>query len=114
MSIVHEIQQALREQADPLKADFLPTFFKLEPGDKDEFLGVTVPKQRKLVKQYYRQLSPEQVETLLHSPVHEERLTALMIWVMQFQNGDEATKADIYKRYLHNTSWINNWHLHLR
>ena len=111
MSVVHEVRQRLRNQADPLKAAFFPHFFKLEPGDIDEFLGVTVPKQRAIVREYYKQITPMDVEQLLHSKVHEERLTALMIWVLQFQKGDDVTKADIYKRYLKNTKWINNWDL---
>ncbi len=110
-SVVHQIQQALRDQADPAKAEFLPTFFKLEPGETDEFLGVTVPRQRVIVKEFYKQLTPAGVEELLHSGVHEERLTALMIWVLQYQKGDEPTRVDIYKRYLKNTKWINNWDL---
>lgn len=110
-NIVQDIQQALRDQADQAKADFFPHFFKLEPGDKDEFLGVTVPKQRAIVKEFYKQISPAEVETLLHSSIHEERLTALMLWVIQYQKGDAETQADIYKRYLKNTKWINNWDL---
>lgn len=109
--VIQSIRQALRDQADPLKADFFPHFFKLEPGETDQFLGVTVPKQRAVVKEYYKQITPKEVEQLLHSPVHEERLTALMIWVLQFQKGDEPTRADIYERYLKNTEWVNNWDL---
>lgn len=110
-NLIHAIQQALRDQADPAKAEFLSTFFKLEPGDRDDFLGVTVPKQRVIVRHYYKQLSPRDVEQLLHSSVHEERLTALMIWVLQYQKGDEQTRQDIYDRYLLNTKWINSWDL---
>ena len=108
---VHAIQQALRDQADPAKADFLPHFFKVEPGDRDEFLGVTVPKQRAIVRQFYKILSPSEVPKLLHSFVHEERLTALLIWVLQYQKGDAQTKQQIYNLYLQNTKWINNWDL---
>lgn len=111
MTTVKLIQQALRDQSDPIKADFFPHFFKLEPGDKDEFLGVTVPKQRTIVKEFYRQISSEEVAQLLHSTVHEERLTALMIWVLQCQKGTEEQKKDIYNLYLKNTKWINNWDL---
>ena len=111
MNVAHEVRQQLRSQADPLKAEFFPHFFKLEPGDKDEFLGVTVPKQRAIVREFYRQLTPAGVEVLLHSNVHEERLTALMIWVIQFQKGTEATRKEIYERYLQNTKWVNNWDL---
>lgn len=109
--VIHQIQQALRDQADPIKADFLPTFFKLEPGDTDQFLGVSVPKQRMIVKEFYKQVSPVEVEELLHSSVHEERLTTVMTWVLQYQKGDAVTRADIYNRYLQNTKWVNSWDL---
>ncbi len=111
MDSVAQIQQELRNQSDPVKADFFPHFFKLEPGDKDQFLGVTVPKQRVIVKAHYKTITPKQVEKLLHSDVHEERLTALMLWVIQFQKGTEESRAEIYEMYLKNTKWINNWDL---
>ncbi len=111
MPTLDNIQQELREQADPLKAAFFPRFFKSEPGDTDRFLGVTVPKQRAIVKKYYNQLHPQEVIRLLHSLVHEERLTALLIWVAQYQKGDPATQKQIYEFYLKNTRWINNWDL---
>lgn len=110
-SVIIEIQKELREQSDPIKAEFFPRYFKLEPGDKDVFLGVTVPKQRVIVKSYFKQLKPEDGLELLHSEVHEERLTALMIWVAQFQKGDASTQKKIYEMYLKNTKWVNNWDL---
>jgi 3-methyladenine DNA glycosylase AlkD len=110
-TVIHNIQQALQAQADPIKADFFPHFFTPEPGDSDQFLGVTVPKQRRITRQYYKQLTPSDVLELLHSPVHEERLTALMIWVLQYQKGDDATRKEIYELYLKNTRWVNNWDL---
>lgn len=109
MDIVQRIRQDLHDQADPLRAEFSPRYFKLEPGDHHEFLGVTVPRQRVIGRQYYKDITPAQVEQLLHSPIHEERLTALMIWVTQYQKGDDDTKADIYSRYLSNTKWIDSW-----
>lgn len=109
--LVQHIKQELRDQSDPIKAEFFPSFFKAEPGDTDIFLGVTVPKQRVIVKNYYKQLSPDDVLELLHSDVHEERLTALMIWVTQYQKGSADTQAHIYDLYLKNTKWINNWDL---
>lgn len=111
MNVIQQIQHDLREQSDPIKAEFFPHFFKLEPGDSDQFLGVTVPKQRAIVKTYYKQVTPEEVVELLHSSVHEERLTALLIWVLQFQKGDELQKMKIYDLYLQNTKWVNNWDL---
>lgn len=109
--IVHDIQQALRDQSDPIKAAFFPNFFKSEPGDMDVFLGVTVPKQRAIVKDYWKQVEPDAVAELLHSTVHEERLTALLLWVAQYKRGNEHTKKYVYDLYLKNTKWVNNWDL---
>ena len=111
MSTVQQIRQELRVQGDSAKATFFPHFFKLEPGVTDEFLGVTVPKQRVITKAYYQRLSPKEVVPLLHSPIHEERLSALMIWVLQFQKGSPEIKKVVYELYLANTAWINNWDL---
>ncbi len=110
-SLVQNIQSDLRDESDPLKAAFFPSFFKSEPGFNDQFLGVTVPKQRAITKRYYKQISPEQVVELLHSEVHEERLTALMVWVLQYKHGDEQVQKKIYELYLKHTQWINNWDL---
>lgn len=109
--VVNSIRSELRLQSDPVKAAFFPHFFKEEEGVVDTFLGVTVPKQRVITKAYFKDILPSEVKELLHSTVHEERLTALMIWVLQFQKGDAITKAEVYKLYLSNTEWINNWDL---
>lgn len=108
---IQEIQQQLRDQADPIKAEFFPHFFTSEPGDRDEFLGVTVPKQRAIVAIYYKKLNADDVLELLHSDVHEERLTALLIWVAHYEHGDEKGRKQVYDLYLENTKWVNNWDL---
>ena len=41
----------------------------------------------------------------------EVRVTALVILVLQYQRGDEKTRARIYAQYLANTRHINNWDL---
>lgn len=48
---------------------------------------------------------------LLESPLHEERLLALLIWVKAYQGGDGHEKEEIYRLYLGNTRFINNWDL---
>jgi 3-methyladenine DNA glycosylase AlkD len=52
-----------------------------------------------------------EIEYLLHSAIHEERLLALVILVGQFEKGDDATRKPIYDLYLANTRHINNWDL---
>ncbi|MCA9344653.1 DNA alkylation repair protein [Candidatus Saccharibacteria bacterium] len=111
MQQIQAIQQQLRDQSDPIKAEFFPHFFTSEPGDKDEFLGVTVPKQRTIVAKFYKKINPVDVLELLHSNVHEERLTALLIWVAQYQHGEDKTKKQVYDLYLRNRKWVNNWDL---
>lgn len=106
-----QIKLDLRAMADPVRASASKWYFKSEPGVADTFLGVTVPNQRQIAKKYHTETRPLDVCTLLHSDVHEERLTALLLWVMQYKKGDEQTKASIYEMYLRNTKWINNWDL---
>ena len=88
-------------------------FFKTGPGqygEGDQFLGITVPDQRK-VAQKYKGLSLRDAEKLLKSKWHEVRLTALIILVNQFKKGDLPKKKEIYEFYLSHTARINNWDL---
>lgn len=87
-------------------------FFKTgtgEYGEGDTFCGLTVPQCRSLAKKY-RHLPLEDIDALLHSPIHEARLIALIMAVTRFETNQEEQK-DIYDWYLANTRWINNWDL---
>jgi len=113
VSSLADVKKALRDRIDPAKAEFFPRFFKSNPGDYgegDKFLGIMVPQQRAISK-LYKDLALNDVITLLQSPYHEERLTALFILVLQFQKGDEPTRQKIYDLYLANTKYVNNWDL---
>jgi 3-methyladenine DNA glycosylase AlkD len=48
---------------------------------------------------------------LLHSKIHEERLLALLILVGQFNKANPQAKEKIFRAYLANTKFINNWDL---
>jgi len=48
---------------------------------------------------------------LLKSSWHEERLLALLILVRQFARGDAMRRESIYRVYLRNTDYVNNWDL---
>jgi 3-methyladenine DNA glycosylase AlkD len=107
------IRDELRSAADPVKAEVLARFFKTGPGEYgegDRFIGVIVPKIRKIAKVHLQAASGE-VLKLLRSPYHEERLTALLILVGQYRRGDATQKKSIYEFYLANASRINNWDL---
>jgi 3-methyladenine DNA glycosylase AlkD len=48
---------------------------------------------------------------LLGSRVHEERLLALLLLVETFRRGSDETRREVYRLYLANTKFINNWDL---
>lgn len=107
------VQARLRAQADPARAAGAARFFKTGPGEYgegDRFLGLTVPAQR-AVARTFRALPLDEVARLLASPAHEDRFTALEILVMQYESGDAAAQARIYRFYLAHTAGINNWDL---
>lgn len=112
-SIAVAVQQRLRSLACSETAAILARFFKTGPGqygEGDVFIGIKVPVVRKVANEF-KNLSLAEVECLLHSEIHEERLLALVILVGQFTKGDEATGKSIYDLYLSNTAHINNWDL---
>lgn len=110
---IKDLRTRLRELEDSQKAQFLQGFFKTGPGgygEGDVFLGIPVPELRKLASEY-KTLTPSDVLPLLQSPVHEERLLALLVLVRAFSKGDGSARQEIYGTYLENTRYINNWDL---
>jgi 3-methyladenine DNA glycosylase AlkD len=109
--VISELKKDLREYASADDAKLLQGFFKTgkgQYGEGDIFIGVRVPNSRKIAKKH-RNLALENIEKVLHSKIHEERLVALLILVERMNNVNEQHK--IVKLYLKNTSYINNWDL---
>ena len=107
------IKEALKQKANPNHAVILQRFFKTGPGEYGEgdiFIGIKVPELRKTAKEF-REIPIAEVEDLLKSEIHEERLTALMILIFKYEKEDEGGKENIFKKYLKNTKYINNWDL---
>jgi 3-methyladenine DNA glycosylase AlkD len=113
MITAKDLRARLGELGDRQKAQFLQGFFKTGPGgygEGDVFLGIRVPELRKLVSEH-KTLTPSEVLPLLQSPVHEERLIALLVLVRAFSKGDGSAREEICGMYLENTRYINNWDL---
>ncbi len=111
--IVAEIQKQLDALGDPATAVILRRFFKTGPGEYGEgdlFRGIRVPMLRTLSKTYDHLTLPE-TGKLLESPFHEDRLLSLFILIRLFSGGDVASRDEIYRFYLKNTRFINNWDL---
>ncbi|KQT24361.1 DNA alkylation repair protein [Chryseobacterium sp. Leaf405] len=113
--VIKEIQQALAVLSIPEKAAFFPKFFKTgkgEYGEGDLFLGVTVPDQRSVAKEYYAKISLDKLSELLSSKYHQHRLTALLILILKFEKTkDKIIKEEIVEFYLNHLKYINNWDL---
>jgi 3-methyladenine DNA glycosylase AlkD len=103
----------LLQAADSQKAKKLASFFKTgkgQYGEGDVFLGIAVPKQRKIARKYV-DLSFDNIQKLLRSEIHEHRLTALIILVSKFEKADDIDKERIFHFYLENIEYVNNWDL---
>jgi 3-methyladenine DNA glycosylase AlkD len=115
MSISGDIKQALEVLSIPEKAEFFPRFFKTgigEYGEGDQFIGVTVPDQRAIAKEYFKIISLAELSKLLSSKIHEHRLTALLILVYKFEKSkDQSEQKEIVDFYLNHLEYINNWDL---
>jgi len=109
-----KIKKELKALGNPKKALHSARFFKTgkgEYGQGDIFLGISVPEQRKIAGKYWSLISLSDTKNLLQSKIHEHRLTALFILIAKYQKGDKEVKTGIYKLYLNNTRYINNWDL---
>lgn len=115
MKLLTEIKSALQDLSLPEKKDFYPKFFKAGKGEYaegDQFIGVTVPDQRKISKKYFRKISLKELEKLLSSKIHEHRHCALLMLVAKFEKSKKVEeKSDIINFYLSNKKHINNWDL---
>jgi 3-methyladenine DNA glycosylase AlkD len=108
-----DLRRELQKLADPKKAKILSGFFKTAPGQYgagDVFLGIIVPRQREVAKKY-QSLDFGDLQKLLKSKIHEERLIALLILVARFTSGNQVEQKRIFDFYLKNTDRINNWDL---
>lgn len=126
---ISNFRNELKTHANPQKKAILQRFFKTgkgQYGEGDVFLGITVPLQRQLIKSYL-DLTFDDLEILLNSAIHEERLSALLILVEQYKINSTCrgtacrainkqisqNKKTIYEFYLQNAAKnnINNWDL---
>jgi 3-methyladenine DNA glycosylase AlkD len=110
---VNQIRKAMRRLGSKERAELSQRYFKTGPGqygEGDIFLGLNASELKALTVEH-QALAMDDVLLLLESPVHEERMLALLILVRAYSKGDETTKKRIYETYLANTRFINNWDL---
>lgn len=107
-------QIALRKYARPHRVAALKYFFKTGPGQYgygDEFIGISVPDNRKVASQFIG-ASATELSQLLHSPIHEDRILALHILTEKMRKTKELKeKKKIVSFYLKHKKFVNNWDL---
>jgi 3-methyladenine DNA glycosylase AlkD len=115
LGLVQDVREALAAAADPDAAVALARYFQVRPGgygEGDYFIGVKLSNIRRLVASHLRTpFVPAEWWDLLHSPVHEERLAALVVMADRAARGQDAERELIYDTYLAATQWIDNWDL---
>ena len=106
-----ELKNTISVNADKNHAKTMQWFFKTgkgEYGEGDKFLGLKVPLQRKIAKKF-SDLELTDLQQLLKSGIHEERLTSLLILVEQYRNADENGKEKIAENSLFNKKFSIIW-----
>jgi len=110
----NQVKAELAGLASPEKAAHLSRFFKTGPGqygEGDRFIGVRVPDQRRVAKRHSG-LALKEIDRLLASPLHEHRLTGLLILVGRYAKTMEAAaRREIVDFYLARLDRVNNWDL---
>jgi 3-methyladenine DNA glycosylase AlkD len=113
MSARTELVNELIANGNQADAVFLQRFFKTGPGEYgegDRFLGLRVPQTRAITKKYYKELSLNDLDTMLTNKWHEVRFAALVAMVLQYPKSNE--KQRLYDLYIsHIGRGINNWDL---
>ena len=112
MSLVKDLHALARKGRS---AD-LAHFFKAFPGgygEGDVFIGVIVPDTRLVAKKYI-DLPFSELEKVITSPIHEERLCALIILTLRYKRDkDAASRKKIFTFFMKilRAGHVNNWDL---
>ena len=87
MEIYSKIISELDSCSSKDKALSVSNFFKTgknQYSEKDIFIGVNVPEQRKISKKYHKKISFLELEKLLQSNIHEHRFISLLMLIEKF------------------------------
>jgi 3-methyladenine DNA glycosylase AlkD len=114
-----ELLAQIDAEGEPAVATQLAGYFQVRPGgyaEGDRFVGVKLSRLRQLVRPYVREpLSPASLSPGLTSPIHEHRLSCLVIlaeYAMRaLQAGDDARLTTVYQTYVEHLDHIDNWDL---
>jgi 3-methyladenine DNA glycosylase AlkD len=110
---LNQSRELLRSFIEPERDAVAASFFKTGEGEYaagDKFLGIRVPKIRRVAKKS-KELVEADILELLKSEWNEERLLALMIIDRRFRFAKADKKMHWVDLYLENLKAVNNWNL---
>ena len=108
-----ELRQELRRAADPARVPAIRRALQVVPGgygEGDTIIGVSVPDARAIACRF-ADISISGIVRLLRSAIHEERLVGLLMLGGRFETADDELRERIFRTYLANTAYVNNWDL---
>jgi 3-methyladenine DNA glycosylase AlkD len=116
---VAELLRVVDAEADPVAAEQLARYFQVRPGgygDGDRFVGVRVSRIRHLVRPYVRDpVAPAALSLGLRSPVHEHRLSCLVLLAEYAVRARKAADVDrltaAYDTFVRDIEGVDNWDL---
>lgn len=106
-----DIQQSLRQYATLERKSKIGKFFKTgkgQYGEGDKFIGVTNPDVRKVAR-LYKKINLSEMELLLRSPIHEDRLCAVILLFNKNKKANIDQRGEIVKLFINNLAFINSW-----
>ena len=113
MIYLEAIRSRVAHLANPSKAAQTKRFFKTgegQYGEGDTFVGLTMPECRQIAKGH-SQVSLGEIEALLQSKIHEERVIALVCMINCFKSGTHLDREEVFKLYVRRMEFVNNWDL---
>lgn len=113
-SFLEVVKREIKKSSDPERAKFMARYFKTGKGqyaEGDKFYGLTAPQIRAFAKKYEKIATIRDIEMLLETGWHEERVMALVMLVKMYQKAGSGEKKKIAYFYLDHTDYINNWDL---
>lgn len=109
-NIVAVIEKEILGAADKIYSQTVKKFFKTAKGEyseNDVFIGLRVPQLRIFAKQFYKDISLNELEFFMSHKVHEYRLFAIFCLLLKYKN-DKKNVIDFYLKYV---DFVNNWDL---
>jgi 3-methyladenine DNA glycosylase AlkD len=107
--------ERLKAASSPEELVKIQRYFKSGPGEYGEgdmFIGVRMGQVFDLAKTFI-EMSPEEIEKLLESDIHEARAGALSIMDKQSRSKKtpESRRKELFDLYIRRSDRINNWDL---